>query len=172
MPIVRYALVVALLPLVAFAPSGAGKDEPRDDNNWLNEETWPEFVAARSLDISDNDDALTKLLKERYNAGQDELRSRYVYWLQDAQSLPQVYDAARRVVEARLEAGGPRSELVTVLKEKLAFAKFVEKQAVEVRNKYRRARHEADVKCATYFRAAAEIELLRVLGTSEAESPK
>jgi hypothetical protein len=158
MPIARFALAIALLAVVE---RGTAQDDPADEKNWRNEKTWPEFVAFRRLDVSDSDDALTKLLKERYNAVQQELRSRYVYWLQDAESLPHVYDAARRVIEARFEAGGARSDIVTILREKLAFAKVVEKQAEGLQKKYRGARHFSDMDCATYFRATAELELLR-----------
>jgi hypothetical protein len=162
MSITRFAVVVALLAILEGGTLGFGQDDPADEKNWLNERTWPEFVAARRMDVSHSDDALVKLLKERFNAGQQELRSRYVYWLQDAESLPQVYDVARRVVEARLEAGGIRSDIDTILREKLAFAKVVEKQAEGLRKKYRRAKHISDVDTATYFRATAELELLRV----------
>jgi hypothetical protein len=113
------------------------------------------------LKITDKDDVQTKLMKERYNAGQQELRNRYIYWLQGEESLPQVYDAARRVIEARIDAGGPGSDKMAISKEKVAFAKVVEKQAELLLKKFNRARQQSDVDSATYFRATAELELIR-----------
>jgi hypothetical protein len=151
-------IFAVLSVLIAFAPL-AWADDPVDEKNWLKESTWPTFVAEHRLKIADSDDALTKLLKERYNEGQHELRDRYVFWLQSEGSLPQVYDAARRVIEARLEAGEPGVDKVSVLKEKLAFAKLVEKQAERIARKS--TAQAADNSCARYFRANTELELMR-----------
>lgn len=146
--------------LMAFAAL-AWADDPVDENNWLDEATWPTFVGSRELKIRDKDDVLTKLLKERFNSGQQELRNRYAFWLQGEESLPQVYDAARRVIEARLEAGGPGSDRVAISREMVEFAKVVEKQSEKLRKKFNHARQASDVDSATYFRATAEVELLR-----------
>jgi hypothetical protein len=151
-------ILTLLSVLIAFAPM-AWADEPVDEKNWLKESTWPAFVAEHRLKIADSDDALTKLLKERYNEGQQELRNRYVYWLQGEESLPQVYDAARRVIEARLEVGEPGVDKMAVIKEKLVFAKLVEKQAEKISRKS--TRQAADGYCARYFRANTELELIR-----------
>lgn len=167
----RLSWAVAQLAIFTAAAVGAD-DDPADEKNWLNEKTWPAFVAARRLEVTDKDDALTKLLKERYDAGQRELRSRYVYWLQNEESLPQVYEAARRVTEARLEAGGPGSDKVALLKEKVAFARVVEKQAAGLRQKYNRARQVADEDSAKYFRADAELELLRAEKAAKGDAGK
>jgi hypothetical protein len=89
------------------------------------------------------------------------LRNRCVYWLQGAESFAQVCEVARRVVEARIEAGGPGSDKVEILKEKLEFAKVAEKQAESRVRKFNHASQLSDVNCATYFRASSELELLR-----------
>lgn len=153
-------IVTLFALLIAFAPL-AWADDAVDENRWLDEATWPTFVGSRELKITDKDDVLTKLLKERVNSGQQDLRSRYAYWLQGEESLPQVYDAARRVIEARLEAGGTGSDKVAISREKVEFAKVVEKLSEKLRKKFNRARQLADVDSATYFRATAEVELIR-----------
>jgi hypothetical protein len=157
----RFNCVVALLTTLLAAAAPARGQDPADEKNWLNEETWPAFVAHRRLEVNEKDDNLTKLLKERHNAGQRELRSRYVYWLQGAETLPQVYEAARRVIEARLEAEGPAADRLAILKERADFARVVEKQAKALRKKHNRAQQIADMEAAEYFRADAEVALLR-----------
>ena len=164
--------VVALLSALLTFAGSALADDPADEKNWLDERTWPAFVSARELKVSGKDDGPAKLLKERYNAGQQELRSRYIYWLQGEESLPQVYEAARRVIVARLEAGGPGSEQVAILKEKVAFAKVVEKQAEALRKKFNRARQVSDEQSAKYFRADAELELLRAEKAAKGDTGK
>ena len=163
-----------VLPSPAKTPTLAGgkaePGDPSDEGNWLNEKTWPTFVAPRRLEITGTDGAVTKLRKERFNAGQRELRDRYIYWLQGEESLPQVYDAVRRVVEARMEAGGPQSDKAVILREKVAFAKLIEKQAEQLLRKFKKARQAADVPTATYYCAAAELELLHA-ETKTAKEP-
>jgi len=161
MRIAHNARDVALLSALLMIAGSAGAGGPTDEKDWLDERTWPAFVSARELKTADKDDEAAKLLKERYNAGQQELRSRYIEWLQGVESLPQVYAAAHRVIEARLEAGGPGSDKVAVLKEKVAFAKVVETQAEALRKKFNRAGQVSDEQSARYFRADAELELLR-----------
>jgi hypothetical protein len=145
---------------------GAEPGDPSDERNWLNEKTWPAFVASRRLEITGTDSGVAKFRKERFNAGQQELRDRYAFWLQGEESLPQVYDTARRVVEARMEAGGPQSGKAVILREKVAFAKVVEKQAEQLLRKFNKVRQGADIPTATYYRAAAELELLQAETTS------
>jgi hypothetical protein len=161
MRIVHRTRAVALLSALLASAGSAAAGDPADEKNWLDERTWPAFASARELKVTDTDDETARLLKERYNAGQQELRSRYIYWLQGEESLPQVYEAARRVTAARLEAGGAGSDKVAVLKEKVAFARVVEKQAEALRKKFNRAAQVSDEQSAKYFRADAELELLR-----------
>jgi hypothetical protein len=161
---------VVLAAMVIGIAMKAASCDPPDEGGWLNEKTWPAFVASRRLEITGADDTATKLRKERFNAGQQELRDRYVYWLQGEESLPQVYDAARRVAEARIVAGGPQSDRAAILREKVAFAKVVEKQAEQLQRKFNKTRQAADVPTATYYRASVELELLRA-ETASTEIP-
>lgn len=161
MRILRSCWALGLAIVLMGDALGTADDDPADEKNWLIEKSWPAFVASRHLKADDADDRVTKLLKERFNAGQDELRNRYIYWLQGSETLPQVYDAARRVVEARLEVGGPGSERLEILKEKLAFAKIVEQQSHGLLRKFNHANQVSDIDCAAYYRASSELELLR-----------
>lgn len=154
----RQAFVVLL---TCFFATSALADDPVDEKNWLNEKLWPILVHDRSLKVLPTDDAMQALLKERYNAGQLELRNRYIYWLQRENTLLEVYDNVRRVIEARIEAGGPGSDKLTICKEKVAFARVVDKQAQLLRNKHNSTKQEIDSKCSKYFLAEAELELLR-----------
>jgi hypothetical protein len=140
----------------ALASASDGQPDLRD---LLNEKKWPAFLAEHQLKDDPKDNDLSKLLKERYAAAQNELRSRYTYWLQNADTLPQVCDAAAHATLARLEADG--QDNLTVLKEKLEFAKLVEQQADRLAKTFNKAQQLSDVKTAHYYRLNAEIELLR-----------
>jgi len=163
MPISRlsaFSLYLVLLVLLSsFSPAAELSEKERRD--LINEENWPPFVQSRIEKVTPDDDNVTRLLKERCNAGQRELRNRYIYWLQGADTLPQVCEVAQRVILARTELGGPGSEKAALLEEKLAFAKTVEKQAKLLEEKVRRAENYSAADTATYFRITAELELLR-----------
>jgi hypothetical protein len=139
--------------LVAAAPEG----EP----SWLDESQWPAFVADRRLEVNADDDALQRLLIERFNAAQEELRERYLHWLQGEGRLDWIGDVPRRVVVARLEVPAPAADLPALLKEQAEFARVVERQAEALLKKHNKAKNAADAKCARYFRLDAEIALLR-----------
>ncbi|HYV34902.1 MAG TPA: hypothetical protein VE988_04305, partial [Gemmataceae bacterium] len=150
------------LQKILLASTEWAKLDAVSEKNGISEKNWPTFVQGwRALKITDKDDAVTKLLKERYNAVQVELRGRYIMWMQDAESLGMVYDAARRLTQAQMEVGGEGSDAVTVLKEKVAWAYVVERQAVNVQKKFNNSKHASDLESARYFRADAELELLR-----------
>lgn len=163
--------LVTVLFMALLAPAILAGDQV-NEKDWLDENTWPAFVAPRHLDGNAKDGALTKLQKERYNAGQQELRERYMSWLQRVGGLEQVYDAAGRVVSARIAVVDPPADRVTLLKEKVEFAKLVEKQAAALHAKHRKAQNAADAACAKYFRIDAEIELLRAERAAKPRSDK
>jgi len=82
MRIGSFAWVIAVASALAGSAPGVGQDgDPVDEKNWLNEKTWPAFVAPRRLKIADTDDAEAKLLKERFNAAQQEFGGQYITWL-------------------------------------------------------------------------------------------
>jgi len=148
------ALIVSAVP--------AAEDDSADEKPWLNEKAWPAFVQPRVFEVQPDDGELERLLKQRHNAAQDELRERYTFWLQGIGTLDQVYAAARRASEARLEVSDPPADRVDILREKVEFAKFVERQAEAIRKKRKRAEAPfADEACARYFRLDAEIEFVR-----------
>ncbi len=156
----RCASAVLLLTILAYTALAGGGD-PTDPKNWLKENTWPALVSSRWLEVKDQDDTLTKLLKERFNAVQQELRDRYIYWLQGHGSLDQVADAARRALTSRLEVKTPPADRLQLLKERAEWARVVEKQAEILRQKKGTTQNAIDRSFAKSFRLDAEIELAR-----------
>ena len=154
-------MAALMAALIVFAVPAAG-DDPADEKPWLNEKAWPAFVQPRSFEVQPGDGDLARLLKQRHNAAQNELRERYNFWLQGIGTLDQVYAAARRATEARLEVMDSPQHRLTILREKVEFARFVERQVEAIRKTRKRAESRAaDEACARYFRLDAEIELLR-----------
>jgi hypothetical protein len=166
LPVATAALFVTLL-----APAGISAEQTVD-RTWLDETTWPLFVADRKLDVNDQDDPHTKLLKQRYNAAQSELRGRYIFWLQSVGTVDKVFETAARVIAARLEVESPAADRLALLKEKVEFARVVEKQADVSRKNLRGAQRDIDLMCATYFRLDAEVELLRAQRAAKQPSEK
>ncbi len=129
---------------------------------WLNEKTWPAFVQDRELKGGGDDDQSTKLMKERCNAALDELRDRYIDWLQGEGALEQVCENAERFVSSRMEDDSPAPDHIRLLKQKLEFAKVVEAQAATLRKTNNSTRNVIDEKFARYYRLDVEIELMRM----------
>ena len=73
------ATLVAALSVSAVP---AAEDDPADEKPWLNEEARPALVQPRVFEAQPGDGELARLLKQRHNAAQDELRERYTFWLQ------------------------------------------------------------------------------------------
>jgi hypothetical protein len=156
----RLALA-ALIAASSVTALPAADDGTADEKPWLNEKAWPALVQPRTFEVKASDNHLARLVKERYNAAQDELRERYTFWLQGIGTLDQVYAAARRAGNARLEVIDPPTDRLTILQEKVEFAKVVERQAEAIRRNRKRAEAPfADEACARYFRLDAEIEFL------------
>ena len=97
----RFA-VATFMTFLAVSVAPAADDDTSDQKSWLDEKAWPAFVQPRSLKVEASDSHIARLLKQRYNAAQGELRERYTFWLQGIGTLDQVYAAARRAGEARL----------------------------------------------------------------------
>jgi len=155
----RVAVTTVLASLIVPAIPAAAGDNPAD---WLNEKEWPALVQPRVFEIQPSDGQLARLFKQRHNAAQDELRERYTFWLQGYGTLDQVLAAARRACGARLEVIDPHVDRLAVLRERVDFAKVIERQAEAIRRNRKRAEAPfADEACARYFRLDAEIELLR-----------
>ncbi len=157
----RFA-VATFMTFLAVSVAPAADDDTSDQKSWLDEKAWPAFVQPRSLKVEASDSHIARLLKQRYNAAQGELRERYTFWLQGIGTLDQVYAAARRAGEARLEVIDPPTDRVAILREKVEFARTVERQAAAIRRNRKRSEAPfADEACSRYFRLDAEIELLR-----------
>jgi hypothetical protein len=168
----RRYLPVLLLALLAGAAAAADK-KPLYDEKWLDSLSWPKFLAPFEGKPGPKDDAATRLLKERYGASQEELRSLYIYWLQSGAQLAEVCEAAARASEARLDLEGARADRLALLRERAEFARLVEAQAkVIAARSPRTARHQLDRSRATYYRATAELGLLRAEKAVKGEPSK
>ena len=73
---------------------------------------------------------------------------------------------------ARLEMAGKPADRVALLKEKVAFARVMGKQAKGLFEKFRTTKYSADVPATRYFRASAELELLRAEKAAKGEPGK
>ena len=155
--------ISALLLITAFLlPSAVIGDRPlAERNSWIEQRTWPAFATARQIAVADKDEALTKLLKKRYNAALDDLRDRYSFWLQGADTMENLVNATRRVATARLELETSPAERLQILKERFEFFNQVVSRAGMIWEKEQRTQGTLDLKLAKHALLDAEIELLR-----------
>lgn len=145
----------------------APENPSQNPKDWLDEKTWPALALQKSVKINPQDDELTKLHKERFNAAQREFREGYNYWLQGIGSLKDLSEMTRRLIFAREWVRNPRIDHVGLVKEKVAFAKYVEKQAEIKFGKQRQTTLLMDVNFARYFRLDSEIELIQAVQMDE-----
>ena len=108
---------------------------------------------------SDNDDRLTLLLKESYNATHTEIRTRYNYWLQGVGEISGLLDSIKRFHSIRLELEA-KADKRKFVEQKLAFAKTIEAQTAKGKSKARyEAIREIEECSARAFRIATELGL-------------
>ena len=132
------------------------------DPDLRDEKTWPVLVRDQPLKVGENEDQVTKLMKKRYNAALDELRTRFNFWIQSEGRLAQICDNADRVVSSRMEIESQAADKIRLLKQKLNFAMVVERRTVALAKTKSRAQNILDQKFARYYRLNVEIELARV----------
>jgi RNA polymerase sigma factor (sigma-70 family) len=130
------------------------EDEPKEFEVALLKR---EFLAA-----DPKDDALRKLLKERFNAALGEVQALHKRIETGAATVDLLADAGRRLQSAGLEVYDDPKEKVALLEQYAALAKEVE-HIIDVQHQAGRA-NVADWHRARYFRADAEIALLRLKG--------
>lgn len=132
------------------------------DREWLNEETWPAIVHNVPIEIAESDDPIQKLQKERVNACLDELRARYIYWLQGQGTLVSVCENANRLIASRVDMGLTPDEELELQKGRLAFAKRVMQQADAIRTARGTTASHIDEKYARYYRLDAELAVAQL----------
>jgi hypothetical protein len=154
----RHATAIGVVFLVnALLTSFASAQQPGEPEPDL-----PALAKLAPAKEDPKDDTLRKLLKERYNAALGELRGRYEGAVRGhGVSFDTMFAPAKRVVDAALALSADAAEQVALLEKYVAFAKDAEKFVQECLDAGVRTYTRADLHEATYFRADAEIQLLR-----------
>jgi hypothetical protein len=144
------------LSLAALSPR-ASAQKPEDPEAEL-EAVLKTFTPAKE---DPKDDALRKLLKERYNAAVDELTVR-LQRLSGGQETPDdCISVARRIVASGLELSDKPANQLALLEKDVLLTKLVEKLTKERVEAGIKRFTPADLNKAKYARADAEIRLLR-----------
>ena len=90
----RLTALVALLMISSVIAQEDPNYTPEGD--WAKKENWPKIVAADYPKVTDADDALTKLLKERLIASQVDLQREYSFWLDGSGAVRLVADGRNK----------------------------------------------------------------------------
>jgi len=129
------------------------------------DDPWPEveamlkkFEPAKSVP---KDDALRKLLKERYNAALNEVSFRLQRVQAGTETPDELIPAARRLVESGLELNDKPADQLALLEKDVVLTKYLEKITRARLDAGVKQFTPADVFAVTYMRADAEIRLLR-----------
>jgi hypothetical protein len=167
----RFLLFVCLIETL-FPQTGLAQDRPlAEKHNWLdNLKNWPAYVTHEKIDQKRGDEPLTVLRKERYNAVLDEIKDRYVYWLQGESTLPELVDCSKRYFHSRLEIN-PGIDRLQWHQEKLEFWRYVEKQIQIMHQAQPTTRTVLNSKLVKYERLNAEIDL-RLAKSREKSGPE
>jgi len=168
----RPILLATMLHLVFMTGAMAQDRQLAEKHHWLdNLRNWPAYVTQEKIDQKRGDEPLTVLRKELFNAALDEIKERYIYWLQGESTLPELVDCSKRYFHARLDIKDPAIDRVQWYQQKLEFLRFVEKQIQVMDEDQRTTRTVMNSKLVKYERLNAEIELrlAKPLGSSEPE---
>jgi hypothetical protein len=118
-----------------------------------------------------DDDELTKLLKERYNAAQREVRARLAAHIIIPQnSLEEIFGCFRRLHNSELELSDKPTDRVTVLEKHVKVAKWFEKVQEDLFKSD--VGNPESLENARYWRLDAEIQLLKAKRKAKAATPK
>lgn len=153
-----YATAAGLLALSMLGGANA-RDDGKEQRG--GGERKPAWLAGKLLKILPGDDQLTRLVKERHNAGLRELQARYQ--MLEAGSaganLDQLLSAANRMLLSELDLTDNLKARVTAREKYLELAKEVERLS-QARHRAGAA-NAAEVEQARYMRLDAEIQYLR-----------
>ncbi|TWT30905.1 hypothetical protein Enr8_44310 [Blastopirellula retiformator] len=99
------------------------------------------------------------LLKQYHNFALETFRGACADWLQCGASFDRVQANVDRIFDARADLMDPQASRVDLLREKLEWAKLLERQAVNI-----------DQQPAIEYRVQVEFELKRAIGKPEAKT--
>ena len=152
---------LAMVVMLSAFPGGRGREENKA----------PALLTEKPV-AADGADPLRKLLVERYNAALAEVQKRYqaAFGVQNGITDVELLGrAADRLLKAGLELAGTPAERVTRHERHVELARHLEKLA-EAANRAGVSKSPADAEVARYYRADAEIGLLRA--KQDAAPPK
>jgi hypothetical protein len=128
----------------------------------LPDEDGPALLKTKPLAANDKDDELHKLLKERFNAALKELQAKYQQVAAGRASAESLADAGRRLMQAGLEVYDDPKDKITLMEKYVEVAKEAER-IVDLQHQAGKVGVD-EMERARYFRADAEIALLRLKG--------
>jgi hypothetical protein len=155
---------LAVAAVVLAGPAWSAGQQPRGPDEKVP------IRLGQPLRIDPKDDAVRKLLKERYNEALAEARARHALILAGKTLVDETFDAFQRFVNAGLEVADTPAARVALLKQYVELAKEVERivservQAGQVQR--------ADLHRARYIRLDAELQLLRAQAKAKGGNEK
>ena len=117
--------VVQSILLVAIGSAGVVAQEV---DLSLKESDWPAIARLKRVENVDDLPKIARLRIELLHAANDELRSRYTYWLQMTGDIEALFRSIDRYLEAQIELD-PMADVKELLGQKLELASKIEKQA-------------------------------------------
>jgi hypothetical protein len=147
------ACLVSLL-LATLAPHASPQALAGDNDQ-------PALLKAQPVKADSEDDAVRKLIVERYNAAVEELQLRYPRLQAGSDPAHQCCEALKRVAQAGLELNERNAGRATLLEECVEMAKRLEELTRQRIDAGIRGYTPADLAEAKYVRADFEIQWLR-----------
>jgi uncharacterized protein (TIGR00725 family) len=161
-------LCLALVLVLSALPGRAGDPPPgQPDGPAANK---PAILSAKPLKIDPRDDPLRKLLKERFNYALAEIEARYHRCLAGTGTDEVLFEAAQRLLQAGLEVADTAEARLKLREQYLELAREVERI---IALKVEAGKEQiAELERARYFRADAEIQVLREKAKAKAGKEK
>lgn len=152
----RLNLIGLLWLTLVAASSVSAKDD--DGKPPLEFQAMPSAFRAKQMEVTPQDDELTRAMKNRYNAAAAELAATYRMYSQGKGTLDIVYDAGKRLHKSALELAQPEQR-VKLCEDWLEAAIFMEKTVLAKRDAS--IGSPAALPLAKYHTADARVQLLR-----------
>jgi hypothetical protein len=146
-----------LILILNALPGRAGERPPGPPDR--PEVKRPAVLSAKPLKIDPKDDALRRLLKERFNHALAEAQARYQAIAAGSGTDEFIFGTAQRVLESGLEVGDTPEARLNLLVQYLELATEVER-LIKLKVEAGRA-SVSELHKARYFRTDAEIRVLR-----------
>jgi hypothetical protein len=169
------ALCFLLGGLTAGLPHARAADPdapapPKPDAGGGSEAVSPRILAfVKPIDLAAGDDELTRKLKERHNVAANLLEIRAEEYKRGVRDLSPVLEAARLVVEAKLDLAGDDQARLAVLEQSLEVARLIEARLKTMHEAGLGAR--SDYCRAQLARLNVEVEILKAKRAAAPKQP-